>query len=96
MKVIGEDKLGGRNASDIKARKALAAWLKISKEAQWQHLMEVRQTIPDVSGNARGNTTVFNICGGRFRLITIIDYETQTILIKEFFTHKEYDRWNQR
>jgi mRNA-degrading endonuclease HigB of HigAB toxin-antitoxin module len=94
MKVIGKDKLDAFGKGDIAARKDLAAWLKIVQEADWRHFIDVRKTIPKASGAARGNATVFDICHGQFRLITIIDYQIKTVLIKEFLTHKAYDRWN--
>ena len=36
--------------------------------------------------------TVFNISGNRYRLVTEIYFEDQTILIRHLLTHAEYDK----
>lgn len=36
--------------------------------------------------------TVFNLGGNSFRLIAGINYESQTIFIKDVLTHAEYDK----
>jgi mRNA interferase HigB len=36
--------------------------------------------------------TVFNIKGGRYRLIVKIEYRWQMIFVKYLLTHKEYDK----
>ncbi len=68
--------------------------LKIVQEASWKNLMEVRQSINSLSGGVKRNFTVFNIGGNDFRLITIISFEKQTILITDIFTHAEYSAIN--
>jgi len=35
---------------------------------------------------------MFNIKGNDYRLITRIDYGLQTVTLKNFLTHSEYDR----
>jgi len=95
MKVIGKNKLNDfGKQQDVAVRKGLAAWLKIVEQANWKHFMDVKRVVPKASGGVKGSFTVFDICGNRFRLVTIGDYEIQTVLIKDFLTHAEYDRWN--
>ena len=36
--------------------------------------------------------TVFDISGNKYRLIALIDYNLNSVLIKKVLTHKEYDR----
>lgn len=36
--------------------------------------------------------TVFNIRGNRYRLITLIDYDLETVSARAFLTHAEYDK----
>lgn len=70
--------------------KALYAWFRLAKSAEWKNFSEVRKTYN--SADIAGSFTVFNIKGNHYRLITDIQYERQTIFIKYVLTHKEYDQ----
>lgn len=52
----------------------------------------MKQSFPSV--DLVGTQTVFDI--GSNRIITVIDYEEQIVLIDEVLTHPEYDKgtWN--
>lgn len=76
------------------AKKYLTAWLKVARQASWKHLMDVRRNYPGADGGVKGAYTVFNIKGNSYRLITLIQYSTQTVAITHVFTHAEYDRWS--
>jgi mRNA interferase HigB len=69
---------------------ALDTWFRISKRAKWTCLNDVRKTFRDT--DEVDGKTVFNIKGNNFRLITGINYRSQTIFIKEVLTHAEYDK----
>lgn len=69
---------------------ALDAWFRIAKRASWTSLNDVRKTFRDT--DEVDGKTVFNIKGDKFRLITGINYRSQTIFIKEVLTHAEYDK----
>jgi len=61
-----------------------------NKSIAWQNWGDVRSSY----GNADlvGNCVVFNIAGNKYRLITRIIYEIQTVYILKVITHKEYDK----
>ena len=40
-----------------------------------------------------GKNTIFNICGNKYRLWVLIEYENQIIFIKRIGTHSEYEKW---
>ncbi|MFY9910371.1 MAG: type II toxin-antitoxin system HigB family toxin [Candidatus Sulfotelmatobacter sp.] len=72
----------------------VATWLAVAREARWRSLNELRHTWRNTDRvKAR---TVFNIKGNKYRLIAIVNYESQTILLKSLLTHAEYDKedWN--
>jgi mRNA interferase HigB len=48
----------------------------------------------DVARDTRsGRTaTIFDIGGNKYRIVTLIDYMRQTVLITHVMDHKEYDR----
>jgi mRNA interferase HigB len=72
----------------------LDAWYRTAKSAGWQSLEEVRRTYSRTDGIPVGERvyTVFNISGNRYRLVTEIFYEDQTILVRQVLTHAEYDK----
>jgi mRNA interferase HigB len=76
------------------AKAPLTAWLKVTQQASWKHLMDIRQNYPGTDGKVKGVYTVFNIKRNSYRLVTLINYPAQTIAITHVFTHAEYDHWN--
>ena len=75
------------------------AWFKLTRLARWQSFQDVKALFgqSDVARDtASGRTaTIFDIGGNKYRLITLIDYTRQTVLITHAMDHKEYDkgRW---
>jgi mRNA interferase HigB len=77
------------------AASSLMAWLKIARGARWESIQDARRTLPTADGVKviSGRTvTIFNICGGRYRLVTAIHYNHQMIYVLRFMTHAEYDK----
>ena len=58
--------------------------------AAWKSLAEMRQTFPHA--DPVGRLTVFDIGGGKYRLIARVNYRTQRVFIRAVLTHAEYDR----
>lgn len=80
------------------AADTLAAWLANASRAAWRSLADVRRVYPHadaVEVASRRTVVVFNIRGNRYRLITAIHYNRQTLYTLRFMTHAEYskDRW---
>src|ERR1043166_8399442 len=101
MTVINERRLADFGRKHPDARKALAAWLTITRDATWRNLVEVRQVLPTADGvEVRKGVvaTIFNIRGNTYRLVTLIIYAAQTVDIVEVLTHAEYDKdsWKRR
>jgi mRNA interferase HigB len=96
VRIIAKKALEGFIDKHSNCASQLRSWYQIASKAKWASLDEVRQTFP--SADSVGNKTVFNIKGNAYRLITAIHYNTQTIYIREFLTHAEYDKddWKTR
>ena len=74
------------------ARKPMARWVKLTAEAEWQSIVDVRKTFPTADA-IRGTTiTCFNIGGNSFRLLTVISYRRQQVTIQELMTHAQYTK----
>ncbi len=72
------------------AKDSLDVWYRVAKKARWKNLTETRQSYPHA--DPYRECTLFNIGGNKYRLITKIYYEDQTILIRFVLTHAEYDK----
>ena len=69
---------------------ALTSWYKVAKKAEWRGLHEVRRDYP--SADQVGNVLILDVLGGKFRLITRVNYNVQRIYVKALLKHGEYDR----
>jgi len=83
------------------AETPLRDWFGTTKTARWNDLTDVRATFAsaDPVTVASGNTTtVFNIGGNTYRLITAIHYNTGVVYALLVMTHAEYsrDKWKAR
>ena len=79
------------------AEKPLTRWYQTAKQAEWHSPNELRNTFAyadPVPISKDKTATVFNIGGNKYRLITVIHYKDQAIIIKEVLTHQEYDTGN--
>jgi mRNA interferase HigB len=93
MNVIKKKTLDGYAARHTDARDALLSWRKIFEKTEFSDIHGVRAVLPNA--DFADPYTVFNIKGKHYRLITVIHYRHQRVYIKEFFTHAEYNQWNQ-
>ncbi len=73
----------------------LDIWYRIAKKERWLNLMEVKRNFP--TADAVGRSTVFNIKGNSYRLITEINYRTGRVFLRDVLTHAEYSKedWNE-
>lgn len=87
-------KLAGWNIAEAfatkhpQARPRLENWRRHVKEAVWQEPMDIIKTFNSASYIPNKAVWVFNI--GADRLITVIDFNFNTVLIKQIMTHNEY------
>ena len=83
------------------AEKPLKDWFGTTETALWHDFTDVRQTFGSAD-NAKvksGNTvTIFDIGGNKYRLITAIHYNTETVYAMTVLAHNEYDtnKWKAR
>jgi len=73
----------------------LDVWGRVGLSAAWQSLVDTRKTYPHadpIRVKSGKTTTVFNICGSDFRLVTAIHYNRQKVFILTFLTHADYSK----
>ncbi len=99
MNVISRKKL--REFYDAKPERrhhadAFEDWFKLTRRARWRTFHDAKalfgQTDVVTTTKSRRTVTVFDIGGNKYRIITLIDYVRQTVLITHVMSHKEYDK----
>ena len=76
---------------------AFDAWFRLTRKARWRNFDDAKALFgqTDVAKTASKRTaTIFDIGGNKYRIITLIDYLRQTVLITHVLTHAEYDTNN--
>ena len=71
------------------SEKPLRVWAKVVKTAAWKTFAQVKKSYG--SADQYKTFTIFNIGGNKYRLITVIHYNTQKVYVRHILTHKEYD-----
>lgn len=71
-------------------RKPIRRWVEIAERAQWQNIADARATCPTADAIKGTPFTCFNVGGNNFRLIAVVSYVRQEILVEAVLTHAEY------
>ena len=101
MNVISRKKLREFYEAKAERRKHAAAfedWFKLTRKASWHTFQDAKALFgqTDVAGDTKGKrtATIFDIGGNKYRIIALVDYVRQTVLITHVMDHKEYDTGN--
>ena len=72
---------------------ALETWYQVCRKNTWKNFNEVRKAYPS-SDPVGDDRVVFNIKGGRYRLVVRFSFTYKAIQLKWFGTHAEYNKVN--
>lgn len=92
MKLIGKSILDEFKQKHADTRPQIDSWEAEVKEAQWKTPQDLKNRHPKASILSK-QRVVFNICGNKYRLLTIVTYKTGVVLVNKIGTHNEYDNW---
>src|SRR5438876_18395 len=73
--IVGMEAIEASLRRHAAARGPLARWTRITAQARWQNIIEVRKVFPTADAIKGTDLTCFNIGGGNFRLMTTILYQ---------------------
>ncbi len=73
------------------AQAPLTDWFRLVRARRYGSPHDVRRDFPAASFLGAGKT-VFNVAGGRYRLVVVMRYETGRAYVLRVVTHQEYDR----
>ena len=91
MRVIAVQTLKQFWSHHPKAEQPIKAWVDEVRFASWQSPSELKLQFESAS-ILKNSRVVFNLGGNKYRLVTAVLYQTQTVLIKFIGTHQEYDQ----
>ena len=90
MRVLGTEVLDKAIKTHGDLKSPVALWLTVARDAKWKNLNDLRQTWQKTDC-VRGET-IFNVKGNAYRLIAMVNYASQTIIVKRLTTHAEYSK----
>lgn len=91
MRIIALSRLKVYQQQFPQAERQLALWAGFVSKAKWNTPQDIKNDFRSASF-LENNRVVFNICGNNYRLIVAVAYRIQTVYVKFFGTHAEYDR----
>jgi len=93
MKILGKKKIVEFIRKHPNSRSSLEAWVDIVQNAHWKTPAEVKQVFSSASFLSN-NRVIFNISGNNFRLVAVVVYVQETMIISFLGTHAEYSKQN--
>lgn len=78
-------------AAHREADAPLQAWRKIVQTGTFANYADLKRAFN--ATDKVGDFYVFDIGGNKYRVISAIHFNRQTLFIRHVFTHQEYDRW---
>jgi mRNA interferase HigB len=76
------------------ARKPLSRFLAIVRSAVWLYFPDLKRTFSSADYAPATGATIFDIGGNKYRMIAVVNFEKQIVLIQESLIHEEYNREN--
>lgn len=91
MRIISERTIRLYYERNPKSKTALEEWVMVVKRSEWKCFADIKRTFNSVDyvGNQH---YVFNIKGNDYRLVVVVKYVPQFVLIRFIGTHSEYDK----
>ena len=112
MQIIAEQKLTEFAQRHPTSKSGLFRWVALMQQGNFCSVTELRETFRHADlvkreapaqprqqvpySNRETSFTVFNIGGNKARLIAIMRYDSQQVVIHRVLTHAEYDAWNRK
>ena len=95
MKIVGTEKLTQFGKKHATAKSPLGNWRAVVEAVEWANPADMKMTFR--TEDVVGPQTVFNIGGNKYRLIALVNYRLQTVLVQHVLTHADYDKehWKQ-
>lgn len=94
MTLIGLPHLTEFASAHAQARKPIESWQALIKKNAFKHLAHLKQTFG--SADYVPPDTIFDIGGNKYRIVALVNYEAQVVMVKAAMTHEQYAAWSKR
>lgn len=74
------------------ARRPLERWKAIIEAGTFGDIVALRKVMPTADAVKGTPLTCFNLAGNKYRLLAIISYPRQEVMIREMLTHAQYTK----
>jgi mRNA interferase HigB len=93
VRIVGKLKLQDFWNIHHEARTPLERWIKVVESAEWHNWAQLKSTFrsADLIKQDLKNFVVFNVGGNKYRLITVVNYQGQVVIVGLVLTHRQYD-----
>ena len=91
MRIVNTQLLIGFWKKHSGTQKPLQAWLAEMRANDWKSFNDLKAKYPSAS-LVGGNRVIFNIKGNRYRLVALVIWRDNQMLIEFIGTHAEYDK----
>ena len=80
--------------SHHQARKPFEKWIQVVKHAKWNNWSQLKSTFGTADLVPAGNKkfVVFNVGGNKYRIVTIVNFIGEIVIVDAALTHKQYDK----
>ena len=92
MHVITKSALTNYLANKPEASTKILSWYRTIKACNAKDFNELKTTF-NTADYVPKKYTVFDVGGNDYRIVTVINYNTQRIYIRMVGTHVDYDKW---
>lgn len=92
MHVIARKVLNDFSRRYPQSRKPLEYWWTVCSKNQFLNFVELKKTFG--TADLINNCLVFNIGGGKYRLVVRVNFCAQRMWIKYILSHEEYEKLN--
>jgi len=90
VRLIGRELIDSFSREHPNAKSALKGWTQAIESNGFQHFVDLRR-IFGTADHVKPHT-VFNIAGNKYRLIALVHYSLQSVVVEEILTHRDYDK----
>jgi mRNA interferase HigB len=90
MDIVNVERIREFTSRNPRASTPMRRWETVVRESAWRTFQDVQATF-NTADYVQGKV-VFDVGGNKYRLVAVVDYQGQQVIVRAVMTHREYDR----